>query len=447
MIAHKDTHNRVMRMRPGWLGVVGGALLGLSVASYGATPTPPGALSFTRALALALAHQPGLAARRDEASAALRLAQASKAVFFPHLGLHAGVMVSGMKNDIPDFTTANGRREITAQVVLDQALFDPRATAAIAAAQAGAEFAHYRVLHDRFAVAAMVARTYYTLQRQHAAIAIWKLATTQSRADLDAARQGLRAGVRTRLDLLRLQTALRQARQELTQVRLQHSTSARLLMLMTGLSTLPALATPLPIRTTFTLPSLTRIQRAALHRQPALAMARSQRRRAAALLAGARAARWPRAQLQAAYGWDTLNAPGAIPAGWSAGVSVSMPLFNAGELRDRAGAARLRLSAARAHALQIRLDLRASINTVWGNARAALDAYRTSRGLAQTKQQIWQISREGYRAGRLSSLDLLLAQRDWVHGQQAELANAARLRLALVRLRLLTGQLPTDNTQ
>lgn len=434
-------------MRPGWLGVVGGALLGLSVASYGATPTPPGDLSFAQALALALAHQPGLAARRDEASAASRLAQASKAVLFPHLGLHAGELLSGMKNGVPDFTTANGRREIIAQVVLDQTLFDPRATAAIAATQAGAEFAHYRVLQNRFAVASRVARTYYTLQRQHAAIAIWKLAATQSQTDLDAARQGLRAGVRTRLDLLRLQTALRQAQQGLTQVQLQRATSAHLLMLMTGLSTLPELATPPPIRTAFTLPSLAHIQRTALQRQPALAMARSQRRRAAALLAGARAARWPRAQLQAAYGWDTLNTPSDTPAGWSAGVSVSMPLFSSGELRDRAGAARLKLSAARAHTLQIRLDLRASLNRVWGNARAALDAYRASRGLARTKQQIWQISQEGYRAGRLSSLALLLAQRDWVHGQQAELASAARLRLALVRLQLLTGQLPTDNTQ
>ena len=201
-----------------------------------------------------------------------------------------------------------------------------------------------------------------------------------------------------------------------------------------------------PINADFALPSLPKIQVAALQTQPALAMARSRQHRAAALLTVARAARLPRAQLQAAYGWDTLGSLSARP-GWSAGVSVSMPLFDGGELRDQTSAARLRLNAASQHALQTQLDLRASLSTVWGDARVALDAYRADRDLARRKQQIWQISKEGYRARQLTSLDLLLAQRDWIRGQQAVLADATRLRLALVQLRLLAGQLPVDTNQ
>jgi outer membrane protein TolC len=207
------------------------------------------------------------------------------------------------------------------------------------------------------------------------------------------------------------------------------------------------LAVPPAIGSDFTLPPLPRIRAAALQKQPALAMAQSRQRRAAALLAAARGERLPRAQLQAAYGWDTLGSPWGERPGWSAGVSVSVPLFDAGELRDRADAARLKVNAAKARVLQARLDLRASLATVWGDAGAALNAYRAAGDLARTKRQIWQISKEGYRAGRLSSLDLLLAQRDWIRSQQAELADSARLRLALVRLRLLAGQLPADNNQ
>jgi len=433
-----------MRVRPGWLTVLGWLLLGFSTASY--AETAAGGLTLARAVALALVHQPGVAAQQDAADAASRLVDARKAAFSPHLGLQASETFNSMENGTPDFTSANGRQEITGQVVLEQKLYDPPGAAAIGAARAEAEFAHYRALQNRFAVAGMVARTYYKLQAQQAAIAIWRLPAAESQADLDAAQRGLRPDVRTRLDLLRLQTALRQAQQGLSQAKLARATSVRLLMLMTGLSTLPALATPPPISADFTLPSLPEIQAAALQTQPALVIARSRQRRAAALLTAARAARLPRAQLQAAYGWDTLGSFSARP-GWSAGVSVSMPLFDGGELHDRAAAARLRLSAARQHALQTRLDLRASLTTVWGDARAALNAYRAARDLARRKQRIWQISKEGYRARQLSSLDLLLAQRDWIRGRQAELADATRLRLALMQLRLLAGQLPTDNNQ
>ncbi len=434
-----------MRIHREFLVVMGSLILGFSIVGH-AGAAPPN-LTFTRAVALALIHQPKVAARRDETSAASRLADAQGASFLPHVGLRAGTLFSSTQNGVPDFESSNGWREITGQVVLNQKIYDPQALAAIGVARAQAAFAHYRVLQCRLEIARMVARTYYTLQMQQAAIAIWRLAVNQSQTNLAATEQGLRAGIRSELDLLRTRTALRQAREGQTQARLKRSTSARLLMLMTGLPTLPPLVPEPPIGAGFALPPLTQLEATALAGQPILAAAESRERRAAALLAAVRGQRLPHVQLRAAYGWDTLELPWDNRPGWGVGINVSMPIFHSGELRARKEAARMRLNAARERSLQVRVDLRTSLNAVWGKARAALDAYKAATELMQARKRIWQISMTGYRAGHLSSLELLLAQQNWIHSRQARLADAARLRLALAQMQLLTGQLPGDNNR
>ncbi len=428
-----------MSIHQRFLMIMGSLLLGLFIASNADAAIRN--LTFPHAVALAIIHQPKVAALQDETNAASRLVDAQKATFLPHVGLEAGALFSSTQNKVPDLESSNGWREITGQVVLNQKIYDPQAFAAIGAARAQAAFAHYRCLQDQLDIARMVARVYYRLQMQQAAIKIWKLAVNESKANLKATKEGLRAGIRSELDLLRIQTALRQAMEGLRQAMLKRLTLARLLMLMTGLSSLPPLVNGPPINHRFVLPSLTQLEATAFVRQPMLAAAESRERRAAALLVVARGQQLPHVQLRATYGWDTLELPWKTRPGWSVGINVSMPIFYDGE-RALKQAALLRLDAAKERLLQAKIDLQRALSRVWGEAKAALDAYKAALDLTQIKERIWQINMRGYRAGRLSSMELLRAQQNWLHNQQSKLADLARLRLMLAQMRLLTGQLP-----
>ncbi len=331
--------------------------------------------------------------------------------------------------------------------MIDQKIYDPQATALIEAARASAAFARYRTLQGRLAIARMVARIYYGLQMQQSSISIWRLSVDQSKSNLAATKKGLVAGIRSQLDLLRSRTALREVQESLSQARIKRQTLVRLMMLMTGLSSLPPLAAEPPVGKGFELPSPAQLEAAALTKQPALAMAASRKRRATALFNAARGQYIPHVKLQAAYGWDTLEFPWDTRPGWSLGINLSMPIFNNGELRAKKDAARLSLTAAKERSLQARLNLHTSLNAILGKARAALDSYKASNNLMQDRKRIWQISRKGYRVGRLSSLELLLAQKEWIRGQQKRLTELARLRLALAQMQLLIGKLPEDDNR
>jgi outer membrane protein TolC len=265
----------------------------------------------------------------------------------------------------------------------------------------------------------------------------------QARSTLEATQQGLRAGTRARVDLLRADLALRQAQGGLAQARAEEASNMRLLALMTGLTALPPLAPAAPIASDLALPSQAELE--PLRDQPALAIASDRERREAALLAAAKGRRWPKVQIEAAYGWDSLALPWQTGPGWSAGVSLSMPLFDGGALRAREDAADLALNGAKERYRQARLDVRQALAAALGQAQAALAAYQTARDLAEAKGEVWRISREGYRAGQLSSRELSLAQQDWVSSQLAWLEDAARLRLALAKMQILAGRLPVEH--
>ena len=436
-----------MRIHKNFFVIMGALFMGFFLATHAGAATRTRNLTFSHAVALALSHQPEVAAEMNEAKAASRLADARKSIFYPKIGLHVGSLFSSIGNGIADFESSNGRREITGQVVLNQKIYDPQATAAIEAALAKATFTHYRTLQGQLAIAHMVANIYYELQMQQSSLSIWRLSVDQSKSNLAATKKGLVTGIRSELDLLRSRTALREVQENLSQARIKRKTLAGLMMLMTGLSSLPPLAVGPPVSTGFVLPPLAQIEASALIKQPALSMAESRKCRAAALFNATRKQYIPHVKLQAVYGWDTLEFPWDTRPGWSIGINISIPIFSNGELRAKKDTARLRLTSAKERSLQARLDLHKSLNAIWGKAKAALDAYKASTNLMQDRKRIWQISRKGYRAGRLSSMELLLAQQEWIRGQQTRLASLAHLRLALVQMQLLIGKLPEKNNQ
>jgi outer membrane protein TolC len=399
-------------------------------------------LSLARAIELALAHQPAVAAARDQAEASTQDARARAALLWPQLGARAGDLFSSGDGGVVDFAAADGPREIVGQLVVSQWILNRSVREDVVASRAEVAFARFRTLATRLEVAEMVAQAYVALESQRAAVDVWQAAEQVAQKTLDATKQGLDAGTRARIDLLRAQLSVSRARQGLDVARAEETSTTRLLALMTGLETLPPLEAATPPLPGLELPRLEELEAEAVRNQPSLAMLRVQHEREAALLAAARGERLPTVGAEAAVGWDTLDLPWRVGPGWSAGVFLTVPVFTSGDIRARVAAARLRTEAAEKTYEQGRLELEESLARALGEAASALASVRSDEKIVPDKAEIARISEEGYRAGQLSSLDLFLAEQELVQSRLSLAESAARLRLALARIELLTGKLP-----
>lgn len=401
-----------------------------------------GALSLSAVIRLALANQPVVAAARDRAGASAEDARARAAVLWPQLGVRGGDLFSSGDDGLVDFAAANGAREITGQLVASQWFLDRSARAMVLASRADAAFARFRTLATRLEVAEMVAEAYFALESQRAAVDVWQAAEQIAARTLAATQEGLAAGTRARIDLLRAQLSVSQARQGLEVAREEETSTTRLLALMTGLETLAPLEAAAPPFPGLELPRLEELEVEAVRNQPSLAMLRAQHEREGALLAAARGERVPTVGAEVAVGWDTLELPWRVDPGWSAGVFLTVPVFTSGDIRARVAAARLRTEAAEKTYEQGRLELKESLVRALGEAASALAGVRSDERIVPDKAEVARISEEGYRAGQLSSLELFLAQQELIQSRLSLVESTARLRHALARLDLLTGKLP-----
>ncbi len=404
-------------------------------------------LTLDSVIAASLAHQPVMAAARAQTRAASETQAAARHGLFPQLSLNAGEVFASTQDGIPDFVAANGAREFSAQAVLDQALYDPRMYAALAAARAQAAFTRFAALRTRLSVALAAAQAFYALRSREASVRILQSALDQATQLLTDTRNAYAAGLRARLDLVRAEAQVSAAGAAVATARVERDTAAYLLSLMTGQDPLPPLAPPRPLSADLALPDEARLREAALAQRPELEMARADEALSRARLADARAARAPRVSVQAAYGWDTLATPSGRNQGWMAGLSLRVPIFSWGRLQERESAARLRVRAAQAQRSAVELGIDAQMKRAWGSAQAALTAFRASRELVQQNADVYRMSQEGYAAGRLSSLELALARRDWVQSQLRQEQARFDLRLGLAELDLITGALPAQGVE
>ncbi len=422
----------------GFLGTVALAALASPCLAQGETPP----LDLAAAVRLALQHQPRIAGAEGSAAAAAQAARVRAAELRPHLHLEVADLFTGTRGGELDFVSRDAPREAVGQVVVDQVLYDREEARRVRAAEADAAAARAGTAVTRLEVAETVAEAYYGVLAREAAVAVWDASRDQAERLLGATREALGAGTRARLDLLRAQLVAQNAEQGLAVARVEAASAAERLRLLTGLDELGPLAEPARPDASLELASLDALAERAARLQPRLEQLRSGADREAALLAAARARRWPRARFEAAGGWDTAAIPWHIDPGWSAGLFLSMPLYDGGAIAASKEGARFEVEAAQAAYRQALLDLREKLAKARGEAEAALAEYRAAETAASTREEIARISGDGYRAGRLSSLDVAAAEEDLVKGRLERVSVSARLHLALARLEILTGELP-----
>lgn len=239
-----------------------------------------------------------------------------------------------------------------------------------------------------------------------------------AQSDLRAAQLRFKAGDVPRLDVVRAQVALANARANLDAAQVDEANADDALAVETGVSAqaLQALQSAQPL-----VPPILDPQKAverALAQRSDLRSARQAVSAEEAAVRVAQRSRLPVVALNAGYtrGYDS----GVLVSGPSANVNVSVPISHAASARVAAERARLTQTQDKEAALQrsISVTVSAAARTYAQSVRA-VESARRARTAAQEELHATEI---GYRSGASSSLDIADARRTYVQAALAEVS-------------------------
>lgn len=259
---------------------------------------------------------------------------------------------------------------------------------------------------------------YYDALKAQAATVLRAQDLSGAQSDLHAAQLRFRAGDVPRLDVVRAQVALANARAALDTARVDMQNARDALSVETGvpLQSLNAFQNVAPFA-----PPPSDPQQAvarALAQRSDLASAQQAVYAEEAAVRVAQRGVLPSVTVNAGYthGYDS----GVLVSGPSANVSVNLPLSHAASDRTAAERARLAMTQYKAAAIRrgITVAVSAAARTYQQSVRA-LDSARAALGAAQQELRATQI---GYRSGASSSLDVADARRTYVQAALAELS-------------------------
>lgn len=261
-----------------------------------------------------------------------------------------------------------------------------------------------------------------------------------AKADLRAAGLRYSAGDAPRLDVLRADVAYAQALAESARAHADADNAAHALALEIGRPD-----------SSLELPNLTDVQpdvhlppsredavAIALQRRPDVAAARIAVRVEEAALQAARRAVFPALTAQA--GWAQGVDSGFHVAGPSVNVTLDIPISH--DASDRVAAQQARVDEARATlALQVQ-NVDDEVSSALRTYRADVEAARAAAGARSEAQNEVRATREGYRAGALSGLDLEDARRTYAQAAVDDTTAAAALLQARAQLDITMGTEP-----
>lgn len=367
----------------------------------------------------ALAHHPARAAAQAGAAEAQAQAGAARAGDYPDLQATGGYrrweshafLPPAMARTLPG-GTIGPFDDFSAALRGSWLLYDfgqQESVQAAAAARASAATAEVAVTGAR--LLAGVRLGYYTLlAAQTARDAAWQR-LGRANAHLQLAEQRKAAGAVPRADVLRAKVAAAEARLAYVQ-RAGDVAVARANLnaaLGRGAETALRVSTEAPLPAMPTAAERDAVLAAALTARPEVRAATERVAAQRAAVDAARAASRPKLRAEAAGGWrDDEFVP--EDEDWSAGVSVSFPLFD-GYLRDHQLAqAEAALAQAEAEQERLMLTIRQEISTAYAQCVTAAEAAAATRLLAAEAAESLTVARERYAAGAGTINDLLDAQ-------------------------------------
>jgi outer membrane protein TolC len=359
-------------------------------------------LTLQRALALALAHNPELAAGAWEAEAAAARRRQAAAGHWPRLELAAAYRHHWHAERL---VPARGR------MLRVPLLAGGRVVSAAAAAELEAAAARRQLARSRAELVFNVTSTFYALLGQDRAIA----ATLQAREALLAHRRKteelIAARKAARVDRLNIAVRIAELDHGLIVERGQRAVYQRLLASLLGIARVPdaGLQPAGELGTAAAAPDAERVLAAAVARRPDMAALELRIRAQAERVDAARAAYWPVLAAKGTYG-ARLSSDGKYDDLGFAGLELALPLFDGLATPARVDEQRAALRALRERRRQLELSIRRQVESALIELRSATArAAATEKAIAMARESL-RIARAKAALGRGTTMDVLDAQ-------------------------------------
>lgn len=247
----------------------------------------------------------------------------------------------------------------------------------------------------------------------------------------------------TRVDRLRTEVRLADVRQELARARSTLETRRQALGTLMGIRDSgepPALKGELDYEKA-SLPDEEDALRAARKQRADYRSLRAKVEARKRRVTAARAELWPTLSLQASYGerWDASDMRTPEDVG-TAGLGLSLPLFEGGRLRAEVRRQAAELESARQRLRKLRLQVQLEVRTALNNVTAARERVQATRKAVEQAEESLRTQRLRYRNGKASITDVLDAQAGLLGSQKNYYRALAAWNTARSELRLATGR-------
>lgn len=160
----------------------------------------------------------------------------------------------------------------------------------------------------------------------------------------------------------------------------------------------------------------------------------------------AKAMRWPRLDLSAAYGVsDQRNEVGIVlgtyTRGLNGGITLSMPLFDGGRVGAQVESARLRAESAALAEQQARLQVERDVRNGFTSWRSQREVLRIQQEAMRAAELNFDRTRELYQSGLLTALQFRQAQLDLANAQRQAVVAGFEAKVAELQLLRASGGL------
>ncbi len=312
----------------------------------------------------------------------------------------------------------------------------------VGAAKSSAQAAAHQLDSTRLQVEGQVVQDYYQVVANLALVTASRTALEVSQEGLRLAQARYQAGTAAALDVDRARADVEQQFQQLAAAELQVALSARALESTSSVT--PDVSTVVPLSDDLhPEPELEAFARG-LEGLPAVLAASASTRAAEKQADAQRLALAP--SIAGTFTERGSNAPGFIGHDWSYQAALtatwSLDLTSFADIRAQDSAA----DAARARELRARLSAGDAIHREWNTVVAGIARSRSARAGREAATHASAQARERYRAGTITQLDLLQAQRDAFNAEVSRIQADSDLVNARAQLRLSSGHsLLTDS--
>ncbi len=412
-----------------------------------AVPAISGQLTLADAVKTALKNNPMVGAVAYQTEAAQARVGMAKARTLPQLGVSGfvgrsqmGDIVTSPPNVMPSSVFAvPGKSGVTGSAGVMVPLFTGgRLSGALKSAQASAKAAASDATSVKLNTSLEAKAGYHKALLMQASVGVFEDLVKQAQERVRIAEEAFKEGKIAKYDLLRNQSELADAQQQLNNAQRDAQMAMIELKTVLGVSQASDIALADQLAYTPLKDTLGTYTALAMKNRPELAAARARVEAAGSNVQTARGAYSPQIYGTAMQGISAVS--GDTQSGFTVGVSVGITIVDGGERRSAIKEAQAMQNAMKQDEKQALLGVQQDVNNAWAEAQAAEKNVQLSEAAVAQAEEDYRVIRLRYEAGKAVNVEVLDALTSLVRAQNNRLAALYEHNIAADKLARAVGQ-------